>query len=142
MQSAKSVHSTKCWTTMESFVDADDCNLSQMTSKSRKFDYTARKRQDSQTLYRTCTQTLHSTRNRASESFCAAKIPHQWTQQNNFKYKLQMCSLHTLCRSKHSTCHGSPPCLPFPDRVYPVFFCEQRSQLFSTLLYRRCRRTD
>ena len=41
-----------------------------------------------------------------------------------------MFSLQTICRSKHSTCHGSPPCVPFPDRLYPVSFREQRSRLF------------
>ena len=41
-----------------------------------------------------------------------------------------MFSLQTICRSKHSTCHGSPSCLPFSDRLYSVSFREQRSRLF------------
>ena len=41
-----------------------------------------------------------------------------------------MLSLQTICRPKHSTCHGSPSCLPFPDRLYPVSFREQRSRFF------------
>ena len=35
-------------------------------------------------------------------------------------------ALQTICRSKHSTCHGCPPCLTFPDRLYPVSFRGQR----------------
>ena len=66
-------------------------------------DYTALKRQDNETLYRACTQHLRSPRNRASENFCAAKIPHHWTQKNTFEYKVEMFSLQTNCRSKHST---------------------------------------
>ena len=62
--------------------------------------------------------------------------------KNTFEYKLQMFSLQTICRSKHSTPHGSPSCLPFPNRLYPATFCEQRSRLFWSLLYRRCQRTD
>ena len=41
-----------------------------------------------------------------------------------------MFSLQMICRSKHSTCHGSPSCLPFFDRLYSVSFREQRSRLF------------
>ena len=40
--------------------------------------------------------------------------------------------------SKHSTSHGSPSCLPFPNRLYLVSFGGQRRQLFWTLLYGRC----
>ena len=49
--------------------------------------FTARKRQYSETLYRACTQHLRSPGNRASESFCAAKIPHHWSPKNTFEYK-------------------------------------------------------
>ena len=51
-------------------------------------------------------------------------------RKNTFEYKVPMFSLQTICRSKHSTRHGSPSCLPFSDRLYPVSFREQRSRLF------------
>ena len=123
----KSVRSTQCWTTTKCFGHAEDCNLRQITSKSRNFLLYCTQRQDSETLYRACTQHLRSPRNRASESFCAAKIPHHWPQDNTFEYKVPMFSLQTICRSKHSTCHGSPSCLPFSDRLYSVSFREERS---------------
>ena len=93
------------------------------------FDYTARKRQDSETLYRAWTY-LRSPRNRASGKLCAAKIPHHWTQKNTFEYEVQLFSLPTICRSKHSTCHGSPTCLPFPVKLDPVSLREHGSQFF------------
>ena len=123
----------KCWRTMESFVLAEDCNLRQINWKSGNIHCTAQKRQDIETLFRARTQHLCSPRNKASESFCVARIPHHWTQKNTFTYKVQMFFLQTIFRSKHSTCHGSPTCLSFHDKLDPVSFREQQSRHFCTL---------